>query len=216
MDFTRDLIESVRAIKDENKIRLRWPNKRIIIEPKEGMPEILFPDIIKQMANVKDLEITKSFEEEGSLLKAESKYGNIYLDITLDQELLAERINSDLIRHIQFSRKNNNYKVGEEIALSLGTADKSLAGFLSQNKDAISEKVTAKKLDIIRSELNEEKDHVYGKLHVCPNQECLATLKENLLAKLKKTKEVKCPHCNANLSKENIKTITFSFTRAED
>ncbi|TFG19219.1 MAG: isoleucine--tRNA ligase, partial [Promethearchaeota archaeon] len=40
MLFVRDLIEQVRAIKDQNNIRLRWPNKKLIIEPKDKMPEI--------------------------------------------------------------------------------------------------------------------------------------------------------------------------------
>jgi len=214
MHFTRDLIEHVRAIKDENKIRLRWPNKRILIEPKEGMPEIIFPDIIKQMANVKNLEIVKSIKETANLIKTESKYCNIYLDISLDQDLLAERVNNDLIRHIQFSRKKNSFKVGEEIQLSLATEEPYLETYLKKSKDSISEKVTAKSLEIIKGELNEEKDFVYGKLPICPNQECSATLKYNIYAKLKKTKDIKCPHCNANLSDESIKSLSFSFARA--
>jgi isoleucyl-tRNA synthetase len=213
MHFTRDIIEHVRAIKDENKIRLRWPNKRILIEPKEGMPEITFPDIIKQMANVKDLEIVKFIKEEASLVKAESKYYNVYLDISLNPDLLAERVNNDLIRHIQFSRKKNKFKVGEEIHLSLGVEEPYLKGYLSNNKDSISEIVTAKHLDIVKSELKEEDNKVYGKLPICPNQECSATLKDNIFAKLKQNKEVKCPHCNTNLSVENIKIITFNFSK---
>ena len=213
MHFTRDLIEQVRAIKDENKIRLRWPNKRILIEPKEGMPEIIFPDIIKQMANVKNMEIVKSIKEKASLIKAESKYYNVYLDISLDPNLLAERVNSDLIRHIQFSRKKNKFKVGEEIQLSLAADEAYLEGYLNNNKDSISEIVTAKHLDIVKGELKEEDGKVYGKLPICPNQECSATLKDNIFVKLKKDKDTKCPHCNANLSDENIKKITFNFAR---
>jgi isoleucyl-tRNA synthetase len=213
MHFTRDLIEHVRAIKDENKIRLRWPNKRIVIEPKEGMPEIVFPDIIKQMANVKDMEIVKSVKETKSLIKTESKYCNIYLDISLDSDLLAERVNSDLIRHIQFSRKKNSFRVGEEIQLSLAAEEPYLEEYLNNNKDSISEIVNAKHLDITKGELKEEEGKVYGKLPICPNQECSATLKDNIFAKLKKDKEVKCPHCNANISNENIKKITFNYAR---
>ncbi|MFX0048951.1 MAG: isoleucine--tRNA ligase [Candidatus Hermodarchaeota archaeon] len=215
MHFTRDIIENIRALKDENKIRLRWPNKRVLIEPKEGMPEIVFPNTIKQMANVRDMEIVESITETENLIKSEAKYCNIYLDVSLDPELLAERVNSDLIRHIQFARKNNNYKVGEEILLTLGTEDSYLEGFLKKSKDSISEKVTAKKLEIIRDELEEEKDYVYGKLYLCPNQECSATLKDNIFSKLKKSKSMKCPHCNINLSDKNIKKITFNFVKAE-
>ncbi|GAI84909.1 unnamed protein product, partial [marine sediment metagenome] len=105
MRFVRDLIESIRALKEENKIRLRWPNKRIIIEPKEDMPEIGFPEIIKQIGNVKELEIKKSVKSADNLRKIEHKYCNIYLDVSVDDELLNERVVNDLIRNIQFSRK---------------------------------------------------------------------------------------------------------------
>ncbi|GAF87977.1 unnamed protein product, partial [marine sediment metagenome] len=97
MRFVRDLIESIRALKEENKIRLRWPNKRIIIEPKEDMPEIGFPEIIKQIGNVEELEIKKSVESADNLRKVEHKYCNIYLDVSIDDELLNERVINDLI-----------------------------------------------------------------------------------------------------------------------
>ena len=48
------------------------------------MPEIKFPDVIKQMGNVKELEIIKSAKPTINFLKVESKLCNIYLDISLD------------------------------------------------------------------------------------------------------------------------------------
>jgi len=91
MLFTKDLIEFIRALKEENKIRMRWPNKKIIIEPKEGMPKITFPEIVKKVGNVKDLTIEDSVKSDDNLIKVESKYCNIYLDTSLDDELLAEK-----------------------------------------------------------------------------------------------------------------------------
>ena len=74
MLFTKDLIEFIRALKEENKIRMRWPNKRIIIEPKEGMPKISFPEIVKKVGNVKELAIKDSVKSDDNLIKVESKY----------------------------------------------------------------------------------------------------------------------------------------------
>ena len=117
MLFTKDLIEQIRALKEENKIRMRWPNKRIIIEPKEGMPKLTFPEIVKKVGNVKELQIKESVIPDDNLSKAESKYCNIYLDTSLNDDLLAERVINDLIRNIQFTRKKNKFNVGEEINL---------------------------------------------------------------------------------------------------
>ncbi|MFX1316112.1 MAG: isoleucine--tRNA ligase [Promethearchaeota archaeon] len=213
MHFTRELIEIIRSIKDENKIRLRWPNKKIIIEPKEGMPKIEFPEIIKKVGNVKELEIMKSVKLSNNLIKAESRFSNVYLDISLDEDLLSERIINDLIRNIQFSRKKNNFKVGEEIELSLGTKSKYLKEYLEKNKEFIVDKVSAKSIEVLFDDLKQEKDKVFAKLNICPNKECSASLKENLISKFKKTTELKCPYCNSTLKKDNIKIITFNFKK---
>ena len=213
MHFTRELIELIRALKDENKIRLRWPNKKIIIEPKEGMPKIEFPDIIKQIGNAKELEIVESVIKTDNLLKVESKYCNVYLDTTLDDELLAERLVNDLVRNIQFSRKKNNFKVGEEILLKIGTQIDYLKKYIEKMKEYILEKVTAKELEIIDMKFSEEKDKVFGKLKLCPNKECTASLKENVLKNLNKKPKLYCPYCNAEIKKDNIKEIFFNYLK---
>ncbi len=213
MQFTRDLIEIVRSLKDENKIRLRWPNKKIIIEPNENMPEILFPEIIKKMGNVKELEIIKSVKPAENLIKSESKYCNIYLDISIDDELIAERVVSDLLRNIQFSRKKNNFKVGEEISLAIGTNAQFLKEYIEKNKDTISDKVTAKNLEICLGDLTKEKDKVIGTLNICPNKDCSASLKDKVISKLKNKVELNCPYCNINLKESDIKLIEFQFKK---
>ncbi|MFX1346885.1 MAG: isoleucine--tRNA ligase, partial [Promethearchaeota archaeon] len=160
MLFTKDLIEFIRALKEENKIRMRWPNKRIIIEPKEGMPKITFPEIVKNVGNVKELTIEDTVESNDNLIKVESKYCNIYLDINLDEELLAERIINELIRNIQYSRKRNNFKVGEQITLSIGTNSEYLKNYIERNVELLSDRVTAKKLEIKQGDLSKEKEEI--------------------------------------------------------
>ena len=84
------------------------------------------------------------------LVKDGDTYKSILVDINLDSDLLAERVNSDLIRHIQFSRKKNSFRVGEEIQLSLAAEEPYLEEYLNNNKDSISEIVNAKHLDITK------------------------------------------------------------------
>ena len=213
MDFVQDLIENVRALKDLNKIRLKWPNKQLLIEPKEGMPEIPMQEVIKQLSNVKDLVVIDKVEQTENLLKAETKYCNLYLDISIDENLLSERVINDLVRHVQFSRKTNKYKVGEKISLTIGSKEKYLTDFINMGKDNISEKVTATNFEIVNEDLKEKKGEVYGKLFVCPNKECCATLKDNIALKIKKQNDVKCPHCETSLKDRNLKVIIFQFKR---
>ncbi|MFW9818366.1 MAG: isoleucine--tRNA ligase, partial [Candidatus Thorarchaeota archaeon] len=195
MSFTRDLIEHLRALKVENNIRLRWPNKELIIEPKEGMPEIIFPEVIKNLVNVKELKILESVRNSEKLIKVETKFCNLYLDTSLDDELLAERVVNELIRNIQFSRKKNRYKVGESITLSFGTNADYLTEYIEQNKENIIEKVTAKSFKVESSKLKAENSEIFGKLNICPNKECSASLRDNLVSKLKIQKQVNWPSC---------------------
>ncbi|MFW9988658.1 MAG: class I tRNA ligase family protein, partial [Candidatus Odinarchaeota archaeon] len=213
MHFTRELIELIRAIKDENRIRLRWPNRKIIIETKENMPKIEFPEIIKQVGNVKELEIVQSVKASDNLIKAESKYCNVYLDKSVDDELLAERVINDLIRNIQFIRKKNGFKIEEKILLKIGTKSEYLKNFLELNQDMILDKINIDNLEISNEEISEEKGKIYGKLNICPNRKCSAALKDNVILKLKKKADVKCPHCVSSLYEDTIKVITFSFNR---
>ncbi|MFX0000761.1 MAG: class I tRNA ligase family protein, partial [Candidatus Hermodarchaeota archaeon] len=213
MHFMRDLIEDIRALKEEYKIRLRWPNRKIIIEPKEDMPEIIFPQIIKQIANVKELEIKERVQEHENLVKAESKYCNIYLDKSVDDNLLAERVINDLIRNVQFIRKKNGYTVEEKISLMIGANTPYLKGFLEKFQDTIKEKINIENLEIVSGDLAEEKGKIFGKLNICPNRECSAALKDNIILKFKKKTEVKCPHCNSDLKKNAINSVSFSFEK---
>ena len=213
MFFASDLIEQVRAIKDQNNIRLRWPNKQLIIEPKENMPEIALPNVVKQLSNVKELVIENDVKDKKGFLKAETKYCNLYLDNNLDEDLLSERVVNDLIRHIQFSRKNNKFKVGENISLTIGSPEKQLEKLVSIGKSTISDKVTATELNIKSEELKKSEGLVYGKLNVCPNPDCCATLKDNFATRLKKQKSVNCPHCNIVIKDGDLRSISFQFKK---
>ena len=213
MYFVRDLTESVRALKEENKIRLRWPNKKIIIEPKEEMPEIVLPEIIKKIGNVKELEIKTSFQNIDKMPKKETKYCIIYLDTSIDDKLLSERIVNDLLRNIQFTRKKNGFKVGDKILLDIGTNTEYLSDFLKKYQDLISVKTNVETLKIISGELSKEEGKVFGKLNICPNHNCSASLKDNLILKLKKKSVLQCPYCRSDLSENNVKLITFNFKK---
>ena len=177
------------------------------------MPKLTFPELVKKVGNVKELEIKESIIPNDNLAKSESKYCNIYLDTSLDDDLLSERVINDLIRNIQFSRKKNRFKVGEEIDLSIGTNTEYLKDFIDDNREKISEKVSAKNLDLQFGDIAKESEVSHGSIYICPNKRCSASLKGNITSKLNKEKEILCPYCNKTLEESKIKTITFSFLK---
>ncbi|GAH14035.1 unnamed protein product, partial [marine sediment metagenome] len=124
-----------------------------------------------------------------------------------------ERVVNDLIRNIQFSRKKNEYKVGETISLVIGTNTDYLKKYIETKREIISDKVSATKFDISSEKLNEEDEKVFSELSICPNKECSATLKDNINKRLKKGSEVLCPYCNTKLEEANLKNITYNYKR---
>jgi len=152
-------------------------------------------------------------KETKDLLKMDARYCTIYLDTSMDNDLLTERVVNDLIRNIQFSRKKSKYNVGEDISLIIGTVTNYLNDYIQRNKEFISEKVTASEINVIEKDIKQEKDKVYGQLYICPNKQCSASLKENIISKFKKQSEVKCPYCDTKLKESEIKTVKFNFKR---
>ena len=73
--------------------------------------------------------------------------------------------------------------------------------------------MTATKFEVVSEDLKEKKEEVHGKLFVCPNKKCCATLKEKLALKLEKQDDVKCPHCGTPLKAVDLKVISFQFKR---
>ena len=213
MDFTKELIEVARSLKNKNRLRLRWPNKQLIIESTEELPDIEFTETIKKMINVKELKVVDSFTEDGDFAQIESKYGDIYLDLSVDDSLLAERVTNDLIRNIQYTRKNNDFQVGEEISLKIGSNTPYLNEFVEMNRELIADKVSASKFDIIDESFQQKDAQIFKVLNICPNKECSASLKKNAMKRVENKPDVKCPYCGTALEEDQIKVISFTFQK---
>jgi valyl-tRNA synthetase len=213
MDFTKELIEAARSLKNKNRLRLRWPNKKLIVESTEKLPDIEFTETIKKMINVKEFEVVDSFSPDEHYAQIESKYGDIYLDLSVDDSILADRVTNDLVRNIQYTRKQNEFKVGEEISLQIGTDTEYLKDFVDMNKDLITDKVSATEFDLLGEPLGKDKAEIVEDLKICPNKECSASLKKNAVKRMKNKPDAKCPYCGEELDPEEVKEITFSFQR---
>ncbi|KKK71224.1 hypothetical protein LCGC14_2916060, partial [marine sediment metagenome] len=68
-------------------------------------------------------------------------------------------------------------------------------------------------LNDLSENLSEDKNLVHNKLNICPNRKCSASLRDNIIAKLKKNAEITCPYCKIELKENNMKHISFNFTK---
>lgn len=75
MKLAREIVEQSTKIRDEETYNLRWPAKRLVISTDEKSEKQLerFEDLIKEMANVKQLE----FGEVASTFEAQPDYSSL-------------------------------------------------------------------------------------------------------------------------------------------
>ncbi|MFX1325758.1 MAG: hypothetical protein ACFE8N_12465, partial [Promethearchaeota archaeon] len=94
---------------------------------------------------------------------------------------------------------------------SIGTDTDYLKNYIERNEKVITEKVTAQILGVKQESLEINNDQVFGRLNICANKACSASLKENVISKLKKNDQINCPYCNTQLTEDNIKSIFYAF-----
>jgi len=152
MDHAREIVEASLAIRQEAKVKLRWPCRRIVIVPKEkrraDIEELL--EVVKDQASVKEVQIVSRLNEKGkteNLKEKEISAGTIYLDVSTSEELESERLAKDFIRQVQSLRKKHGYHVSEKIELIVAAEDDQIREGLGKQEELIKNKIGATKID---------------------------------------------------------------------
>ncbi len=127
MEFARKVFEAAGNIRKENKIKLRWPLKELVVTKKLSHME----DILKRMCNVKKVKFGKSNLKSFAVIDDEKAY----LDTEMDDELLEEALFREVVRKVQDMRKKNNYVVSDRVILHL--SDKGLKKFTKELKSEV-------------------------------------------------------------------------------
>ncbi|MEM5793278.1 MAG: isoleucine--tRNA ligase [Candidatus Aenigmatarchaeota archaeon] len=121
MSIANEIIESTLALRQKAGLKLRWAAKRLVLvsvkdEVKETLEEL--GGVISRMTNVLELKITKT-HPKGNFVQSTFTYGEIFLDITEDEDLVYERLYREIVRKIQSMRKKAGLVVSDRIALTL-------------------------------------------------------------------------------------------------
>ncbi len=94
MAYAQESSEKILALRDENKVRIRWPVKTAYLKNYKAVKEA--NEIIKKMCNI--LELKKGTEDK--------------LDLAITQEMKESALLREITRMIQAFRKECSYKVG--------------------------------------------------------------------------------------------------------
>ncbi len=213
MELTRQIIDTVRSLKADNKIKLRWPTKGLVIIPKEKLPELQLIELIKSMANLQSVEM-KKIEPKGENFKSvDHPLCTLVLDLNDSEELQRGRILSDLSRTMQNLRKMNEMKTGEPIEVHLTTESKFAFETLKHHEQEISSKVSAEPLIIKNKHEFEEEGWIYHRFYFCSNDGCYASIREKQAKKIKDNQDYTCDYCENKVIPSKLGEIHIKFKK---
>ncbi|MBI2583068.1 MAG: isoleucine--tRNA ligase [Candidatus Aenigmarchaeota archaeon] len=111
--------ELANAIRNEQKIKLRWPLRQIIAGKESADAVKTFGDVICRLSNVKSVKTgSREWQKQGSGI-------NVWLDTEMDEDLKKEACVREIIRHVQEARKKEGLVINDKVDVSISGFDAS-------------------------------------------------------------------------------------------
>ena len=150
-----EVIQSILAIRDKEKIGVRWPlGLSSVVCYDEETKQALYKlkDLIKIQTNIKEISFELEKKTADAIDGVSFVSGYVKLDTTITKELEQEGFSRELIRRIQNLRKQINLKKKDNIQLAIN-----IEVDLGQWKNIILERVGAKRIGF--GKIEEEYSH---------------------------------------------------------
>ncbi len=157
MDLVRSFVEVSARIKQDSKLKLRWPIQRAVIqtfkwESKKAL-ENLSP-LLRDQLNCKEVAILDPQSKfprlgEEDFVASEIEAGRIAIDTRITPELRAEGVARELVRRLQTMRKEMDLAMEERVDVVVGVEDQSDLSLLGTQQDYISNEVRIRNLRLI-------------------------------------------------------------------
>ncbi len=156
MSAVRSIVSEGLAIRARSGIKIRQPLMTLVIQG-DSLPAELV-ELIQDEVNVKEVVFGAIPQTEGYARSAEDSKVQVGLHTEITEELKAEGIARDVIRHGQMLRRNAGYALDDAITLSFVTDDETLKAVLEQQQDTIAKALQALdvKYEAMDSDASEE------------------------------------------------------------
>jgi len=144
MESARKIIEQALAVRAKAGIKIRQPLSRLYIT-KKSLPEELF-FLIKDEVNIKDIELADKFPLGKNFETGANENYKVCLDLEISENLKLEGHARELVRQINFLRKERGLSINDLIELSYKTKSKALKKTLEKFGEEIKANTLTKKL----------------------------------------------------------------------
>lgn len=159
MNVVRGFVEASAAVRQQAKIKLRWPVQKAVVQP--STPELMaslnpLKGLLQDQLNCKELVLVGPGEDicvrvpKGSAM--ETEFGKIVIDTEITPELKAECIARELVRRLQTMRKEMDLGMEERIDVYVGVKNEGNLKLLATQQNYISREVRIRDLDITKAE----------------------------------------------------------------
>jgi isoleucyl-tRNA synthetase len=151
-EYAKEFLEGILALREKAKIKIRQPLREAYIPFDVGDAK----SMIETLANIKEVKVGV---KEG-LLEGETRFGKVYLNTSLDKELLVEGEFRELVRTIQEERKKRKMNVWDKIKLKIRESETSL-NILEKFGDRLMEEVGAESI-LVEKDVEGKEVEIYN------------------------------------------------------
>ncbi|MDP2974282.1 MAG: hypothetical protein Q8N60_04480, partial [Candidatus Diapherotrites archaeon] len=150
-DSAKELTQAVLSLREQQKLRLRWPLRELVIVTEKGKQFSKVHSVIASSCNIRRV-VEATAEPSGNYAKADAAGAKLFLLLDADEQLRNEWELQELRRKIQEMRKQANMLPRQKAKLLIACDDKS---FLQLNRKWI-EKETNTELRVIEKQPSEK------------------------------------------------------------
>jgi isoleucyl-tRNA synthetase len=149
MEIAKSVSQTVLSLREENKLRLRWPLREVVVQTKTGKELKLLKNVLAGMCNVSSVKESTD-APKGNYSKKEIAEGLVaYLNVDVDAHMKEEWELRELARRIQDARKTAKLHPNEVVKLKLDCSD---SAFLKKYSSQI-EKETNTKIESAKGKM---------------------------------------------------------------
>ncbi|MCS7111712.1 MAG: isoleucine--tRNA ligase [Ignisphaera sp.] len=145
--------EEILSIRAKNNIKRRWPLKKAVIRLKNPTEAEIFDrakDVIQIYANIKEVITTDRDVSTNNMVRVVDSPIEVYIDASIDEDVVLEGLARDLIRRIQMFRKEASLPVDHIIdSAIIFTPSETMSKAIAKHKQHIERETRIKEILLV-------------------------------------------------------------------
>ncbi|MBD3186547.1 isoleucine--tRNA ligase, partial [Candidatus Bathyarchaeota archaeon] len=214
MDDVVKIVETTRMLREAANLKLKWPCKQLVVTGKDASKLKPAIPIFENEANVKKVILGAKEPSGKDFLKGDLESLTVFLDTTIDDEIMAERFFRDIFRQLQYLRKRANLNVGEGINLEIQVKSPIIKKYMEEFSEDIKMNAYVDSITFVDEPVMEGALVDEG-LFFCPMETCLVPVKSKKIKRAReKDGKIACYYCKETKEIDELLHLNVRFSRS--